>query len=84
MIPVTRLLLFVLFVSLLALPAHAADKITFDDHVFSIFESHCLECHNADEAKGGLDLSSYGATMTAEAAAKSSTRAVRMNRRSTS
>lgn len=40
-------------------PLHAADKITYDEHVFPIFEQSCLNCHNPDKAKGGLDLSSY-------------------------
>lgn len=40
-----------------------ADKITYDDHVFPIFEQSCLNCHNPDKAKGGLDLSSFGAAM---------------------
>ncbi|MDF1825158.1 MAG: hypothetical protein P1U68_10980 [Verrucomicrobiales bacterium] len=47
--------------------AHSAEdaaKVTFADHVFPILENKCLNCHNADEAKGGLDLSTYGATLT--------------------
>ena len=36
-----------------------AEKVTFDDHVFPIFEQACLNCHNPDKAKGGLDLSTY-------------------------
>lgn len=57
-----------LTVSALALSAAAGfaqdDKITFNDHILPIFENACLNCHNPDEAKGGLDLSSYGATMS--------------------
>ncbi|MEM7146441.1 MAG: c-type cytochrome domain-containing protein [Verrucomicrobiota bacterium] len=49
------------------LPAYAqdkpTDKITYQDHVRPVFENHCLNCHNPDKARGGLDLSSYGATM---------------------
>ncbi len=41
----------------------APEKITFQDHVFPIFEDACLNCHNPDETKGGLDLSTYGAAM---------------------
>ena len=37
----------------------AADKITYDDHIFPIFESKCLNCHNPDKKKGDLDLSTY-------------------------
>lgn len=43
----------------LASCASAADKTTYDDHVFPIFQQACLNCHNPDKAKGGLDLSSY-------------------------
>lgn len=35
------------------------EKITYQDHVSPLFESACNSCHNADKAKGGLDLSSY-------------------------
>lgn len=37
----------------------AAEKITYDDHIFPILESSCLNCHNPDKKKGGLDLSTY-------------------------
>ncbi|WAC17811.1 hypothetical protein OVA24_11210 [Luteolibacter sp. SL250] len=43
--------------------AIAADKVTFDDHVLPVFQQACLNCHNPDKAKGGLDLSTYGATL---------------------
>jgi len=39
------------------------EKVTFVDHVLPVLESACLNCHNPDEAKGGLDLTSYSATM---------------------
>jgi WD40 repeat protein/mono/diheme cytochrome c family protein len=45
------------------LPSLAADKITYDEHVFPIFEQSCLNCHNPDKTKGGLDLSSYTNTL---------------------
>ncbi len=44
----------------------AADKdgkITYEDHILPLLDSKCLNCHNPDEAKGGLDLSTYGAAM---------------------
>ncbi len=37
----------------------ASEKITYDDDVFPIFESSCLNCHNADKKKGDLDLSIF-------------------------
>ncbi|MEM1295595.1 MAG: c-type cytochrome domain-containing protein, partial [Verrucomicrobiota bacterium] len=41
----------------------AQEKVTFQDHVMPFLENACLNCHNPDEAKGGLDLTSYAATM---------------------
>ena len=58
----------VLFAALGTAPAltgaDAAPKKTFADDVFPILEAKCLNCHNTDEAKGGLDLASYGATLS--------------------
>jgi len=54
------------YATLLALSASsafAADKVTFDDHVLPVLQQACLNCHNPDKAKGGLDLSTYGATL---------------------
>lgn len=48
---------------MLLAPLQAADKITYDDHVFAIFETSCLNCHNPDKKKGDLDLSNYTGTM---------------------
>jgi len=44
--------------------ADEAAKRTFADDVFPILEAKCVNCHNTDEAKGGLDLASFGSTMT--------------------
>lgn len=41
----------------------SAEKVTYDEHVLPIFEQACLNCHNPDKAKGGLDLSSYTGTI---------------------
>jgi len=41
----------------------AAPKITYQDHVLPIFRNACLNCHNPDKKKGGLDISSYSAAM---------------------
>ena len=41
----------------------AADKVTFDDHILPLFQQSCLNCHNPDKAKGGLDLSTFSNTM---------------------
>jgi WD40 repeat protein len=41
----------------------AAEKVTFDDHILPLFQQSCLNCHNPDKAKGGLDLSTYSGAM---------------------
>ena len=42
-------------------PLAAAEKVTFDDHVLPVLQQSCLNCHNPDKAKGGLDLSTFPA-----------------------
>ena len=54
-----RLLLF----TILSQHLCAAEIISYDDHVLKIFEQTCLNCHNPDKAKGGLDLSNYAGVM---------------------
>jgi len=41
----------------------AAEKVTYDDQVFPLFQQSCLNCHNPDKTKGGLDLSTYSGAM---------------------
>ncbi len=43
--------------------ADEAKKVTFVDDVLPILENKCVNCHNPDESKGGLDLSSFSAAM---------------------
>ena len=43
--------------------ARSQEKVTFDAHVLPVFEAACLNCHNPDKSKGGLDLSTYAATI---------------------
>lgn len=52
-------------IALITLPslAFAQEKVTYDDHVFPIFQQSCLNCHNPDKTKGGLDLSSFALTL---------------------
>lgn len=52
-----------LLLPLLVTATQAADKITYDDHVFRVFEQSCLNCHNPDKQRGGLDLSTYSGTL---------------------
>src|SRR4029077_3182472 len=44
--------------------AKPADKVNFTDHVLPIFRAKCGTCHSAGQAKGGLVLENYGASMT--------------------
>lgn len=43
--------------------AAAEDKVTYVDHVLPIFRNACLNCHNPDKKKAGLDLSAYAKVM---------------------
>ena len=58
-----RLIFIFLFAAASALPAADAKKITYQDHVRPVFANRCLNCHNPDKAKGGLDLSTFTNTM---------------------
>ncbi|MEP6673117.1 MAG: c-type cytochrome domain-containing protein, partial [Chthoniobacter sp.] len=42
-----------------ALTAQGADKVTYEDQILPIFRNSCLNCHNPDKKKAGLDLSTY-------------------------
>ncbi|MGY8652723.1 MAG: c-type cytochrome domain-containing protein [Verrucomicrobiia bacterium] len=47
-----------------AISAGAAEKKhTFEDDVMPILRNRCLKCHNANDVKGGLDLSSFSAAL---------------------
>ena len=52
-----------LFPSFAAFAKGADKKFNYDQHVRPIFADRCLSCHNPDKAKGGLDLTTYTATM---------------------
>lgn len=65
----TRILVRLLLVASPGL-ASAAEKVTFDDDIFPIFESKCLNCHNPDKKKGDLDLSTYTGTMAGSSGGK--------------
>ena len=41
----------------------AADKVTYEDQVLPIFRNACLNCHNPDKKKAGLDLTTYQGTL---------------------
>ena len=59
----TQTLLLASFIASAALPARGDDKITYADHVLPIFKNACLNCHNPDKKKAGLDLTTYQATL---------------------
>ncbi len=48
----------------------AEDKTTYDDDAFPIFQESCLNCHNPDKNKGGLDLSSFSGAMKGSSGGK--------------
>ena len=41
----------------------ADDKVNYQDHTLPIFRDACLNCHNPDKKKSGLDLSSWQTAM---------------------
>ncbi|HZZ81017.1 MAG TPA: DUF1549 domain-containing protein, partial [Gemmataceae bacterium] len=41
-----------------------ADEKHFADKIAPIFKKSCIQCHNADKARGGLDLSTRATTLT--------------------
>ncbi len=43
--------------------SQAEEKTTYDDQAFPIFQQTCLNCHNPDKNKGGLDLSTFAGTL---------------------
>jgi hypothetical protein len=47
-----------------AADALAAKKITYQDDLVPVLRDACLNCHNPDKKKAGLDLSTYSALMT--------------------
>jgi WD40 repeat protein len=42
----------------------AAKKVTYQDDILPVMRNACLNCHNPDKKKAGLDLSNYSAAMT--------------------
>ena len=50
-------------ISSIAQSAEEPTKITYDDHIKTIFREHCTSCHNANDKKSGLALDSYQATL---------------------
>jgi mono/diheme cytochrome c family protein len=59
----------VIFAALNSL-AIAQEKVTYEDHVLPLFQQACLNCHNPDKTKGGLDLSSFTGTIKGSSGGK--------------
>src|ERR1700722_13040506 len=45
--------------ALFSVSVHAAEKTNYQNDVFPLFRNNCLNCHNPDKKKAGLDLSTY-------------------------
>lgn len=55
---------FVVLFAAVSFSAARADELpNYEDDIKPLFRSHCLKCHNADDAEADLDLSSFGAVM---------------------
>src|SRR5688500_12253170 len=63
--PPMRPLSFFLAAALLLNASARGDtsKVTYVDNVLPIFRNACLNCHNPDKKKAGLDLTTYGGTI---------------------
>lgn len=60
--PAVRMITFGIAVAMLgavAPRAFAQDKVTYQDHILPVFRNACLNCHNPDKKKAGLDLSTF-------------------------
>ncbi|MEO8616965.1 MAG: c-type cytochrome domain-containing protein [Luteolibacter sp.] len=48
----------------------ALEKTNYDEHIFPIFQQSCLNCHNPDKTKGGLDLSTFSGVLKGSSGGK--------------
>lgn len=47
-----------------AAPGTAGEALlTYEDHVYQIFDEHCIACHDQGDASGGLDLGAHATTV---------------------
>src|SRR5260370_23595231 len=56
--------IFLCFAAVAPVHADASKKITYQDDLMPVLRNSCLNCHNPDKKKAGLDLSTYAALMT--------------------
>lgn len=54
-----RLSLPILFLLVFASPSFAGEPPRYAEQIKPFFSRYCVECHNAEEAKGGLNLETY-------------------------
>ncbi|MBI5865148.1 MAG: hypothetical protein HZB38_11695 [Planctomycetes bacterium] len=54
----------ILFLLSLTSRALGDQPVNYQQHIRPIFAERCLNCHNPDKMRGGLDLTSYAAAMT--------------------
>lgn len=50
-------------VVLLALTASAQETISYEKQILPLWDAHCMDCHGADDADGGLALDTFAALM---------------------
>lgn len=43
-------------------PSPSGTLVTYEDHIQEIFMDACAACHDSDDSKGGLDLSTFAST----------------------
>jgi hypothetical protein len=58
-----HLLAPILVLALFTTPSLGQEKVTYQDHALAVFRNACLNCHNPDKKKGGLDLSTYSGVL---------------------
>ncbi len=47
----------------LAASSLTAAEADFDQHIFPLLDKHCIECHSADDADGGLNMETFAGLM---------------------
>ena len=57
-----KLLISIVSLTGLCWTAKASD-VTYSEHIRPLFKTHCLNCHNPDKSKGGLDLSTMAGVL---------------------
>ncbi len=48
----------------IAISAHAATEITFENHINPLLQNNCVSCHNQSNTAAGIDLTDYFTIMT--------------------